>query len=77
MVESLRLYPQPPLLIRRSLKSDKLPGISVSNVKKSFQFCNHSVHGCNIPFNVRGSADLVTRFVSGPMLGDSMLIRFG
>lgn len=26
VVESLRLYPQPPLLIRRSLKSDKLPG---------------------------------------------------
>lgn len=25
-VESLRLYPQPPLLIRRSLKSDTLPG---------------------------------------------------
>lgn len=27
VVESLRLYPQPPLLIRRSLKSDRLPGI--------------------------------------------------
>lgn len=26
VVESLRLYPQPPLLIRRSLQSDKLPG---------------------------------------------------
>ncbi|KAG8387089.1 hypothetical protein BUALT_Bualt03G0217100 [Buddleja alternifolia] len=26
VVESLRLYPQPPLLIRRSLKSDRLPG---------------------------------------------------
>ncbi|XP_057450094.1 cytochrome P450 97B2, chloroplastic isoform X3 [Lotus japonicus] len=26
VVESLRLYPQPPLLIRRSLKSDVLPG---------------------------------------------------
>lgn len=26
VVESLRLYPQPPLLIRRSLTSDKLPG---------------------------------------------------
>ncbi|KNA25057.1 hypothetical protein SOVF_010120 [Spinacia oleracea] len=26
VVESLRLYPQPPLLIRRSLKSDTLPG---------------------------------------------------
>lgn len=26
VVESLRLYPQPPLLIRRSLASDKLPG---------------------------------------------------
>ncbi|KAL1560882.1 cytochrome P450 97B2, chloroplastic [Salvia divinorum] len=26
VVESLRLYPQPPLLIRRSLKPDKLPG---------------------------------------------------
>ncbi|KAJ7968800.1 Cytochrome P450 [Quillaja saponaria] len=26
VVESLRLYPQPPLLIRRSLKSDLLPG---------------------------------------------------
>lgn len=26
VVEALRLYPQPPLLIRRSLKSDKLPG---------------------------------------------------
>ncbi|GAA0149692.1 oxygenase [Lithospermum erythrorhizon] len=26
VVESLRLYPQPPLLIRRTLKSDKLPG---------------------------------------------------
>lgn len=26
-VESLRLFPQPPLLIRRSLKPDKLPGI--------------------------------------------------
>ncbi|XP_062107006.1 cytochrome P450 97B2, chloroplastic isoform X1 [Humulus lupulus] len=26
VVESLRLYPEPPLLIRRSLKSDKLPG---------------------------------------------------
>jgi len=27
-VEALRLYPQPPLLIRRSLKSDVLPGIN-------------------------------------------------
>ncbi|EPS66221.1 hypothetical protein M569_08554, partial [Genlisea aurea] len=27
VAESLRLYPQPPLLIRRSLKSDTLPGI--------------------------------------------------
>jgi len=27
VVEALRLYPQPPLLIRRSLKSDVLPGI--------------------------------------------------
>lgn len=26
-MEALRLYPQPPLLIRRSLKSDVLPGI--------------------------------------------------
>ncbi|KAL3502381.1 hypothetical protein ACH5RR_036830 [Cinchona calisaya] len=26
VVEALRLYPQPPLLIRRALKSDKLPG---------------------------------------------------
>ncbi|XP_074275345.1 cytochrome P450 97B2, chloroplastic [Silene latifolia] len=26
VVESLRLYPQPPLLIRRALKSDRLPG---------------------------------------------------
>ncbi|PIN06076.1 Cytochrome P450 CYP4/CYP19/CYP26 subfamily [Handroanthus impetiginosus] len=26
VVEALRLYPQPPLLIRRSLKSDRLPG---------------------------------------------------
>ncbi|GER53994.1 cytochrome P450 [Striga asiatica] len=26
VVEALRLYPQPPLLIRRSLKADKLPG---------------------------------------------------
>ena len=26
-VESLRLFPQPPLLIRRSLKPDRLPGI--------------------------------------------------
>lgn len=27
VVEALRLYPQPPLLIRRSLKPDVLPGI--------------------------------------------------
>lgn len=27
VVEALRLYPQPPLLIRRALKSDVLPGI--------------------------------------------------
>jgi len=27
IVEALRLYPQPPLLIRRALKSDVLPGI--------------------------------------------------
>jgi len=27
IVEALRLYPQPPLLIRRTLKSDVLPGI--------------------------------------------------
>lgn len=26
IAESLRLYPQPPLLIRRSLKPDLLPG---------------------------------------------------
>lgn len=26
VVESLRLFPQPPLLIRRSLKPDQLPG---------------------------------------------------
>lgn len=28
VAEALRLYPQPPLLIRRSLKPDVLPGIS-------------------------------------------------
>lgn len=27
VAEALRLYPQPPLLIRRSLRSDVLPGI--------------------------------------------------
>nr|GMD34501.1 cytochrome P450 97B2, chloroplastic isoform X2 [Ipomoea batatas] len=29
VVESLRLFPQPPLLIRRSLKPDQLPGYSI------------------------------------------------
>ena len=28
VVEVLRLYPQPPLLIRRALRSDVLPGIT-------------------------------------------------
>lgn len=31
VVEVLRLYPQPPLLIRRSLTSDQLPGDLVLN----------------------------------------------
>ena len=30
ILEALRLYPQPPLLIRRSLRPDKLPGIIFS-----------------------------------------------
>lgn len=28
VIEALRLYPQPPLLIRRALKPDILPGIA-------------------------------------------------
>ncbi|KZV31372.1 hypothetical protein F511_05476 [Dorcoceras hygrometricum] len=32
VVEALRLYPQPPLLIRRSLKSDQLPGGYMGNI---------------------------------------------
>ncbi|KAG8647413.1 hypothetical protein MANES_09G079657v8 [Manihot esculenta] len=35
VVEALRLYPQPPLLIRRALKSDVLPGISHSTTLKN------------------------------------------
>lgn len=31
VAESLRLFPQPPLLIRRSLKPDTLPGLHLSN----------------------------------------------
>lgn len=43
VVEALRLYPQPPLLIRRALKRDKLPGIpfhpfhTIQNF--TFEFC--------------------------------------
>ncbi|KAH6788692.1 cytochrome P450 [Perilla frutescens var. frutescens] len=36
VVEALRLYPQPPLLIRRSLKSDTLPG-GYNGVKDGYQ----------------------------------------
>ncbi|KAK8940741.1 hypothetical protein KSP39_PZI010058 [Platanthera zijinensis] len=32
VAESLRLYPQPPLLIRRSLQPDKLPGVQSSQI---------------------------------------------
>lgn len=34
IIESLRLYPQPPLLIRRSLKPDKLPGTKICRYNK-------------------------------------------
>lgn len=44
VVESLRLYPQPPLLIRRSLKPDKLPGMCSDYMKSKKSFDHHFLH---------------------------------
>lgn len=40
VVESLRLFPQPPLLIRRSLKPDQLPGKFSLLLTKFFKLLN-------------------------------------
>lgn len=48
VVEALRLYPQPPLLIRRALKADVLPGIShlrISSFSAPLFLCKLKANG--------------------------------